>query len=180
MDAQSLLVGRVAGRAQGVERPDDAAMPVVRVLERDRGGDRLVWVVTGPDRPHDLLRRHHARLRRHRPDLHAANGRCACALVVEGVRIGVRDELLSALGADGDPDQVAHGSAGYEGSRLLAHPPCGHLHQAVGRRVVAEDIVAKRCSDHRLAHLRAWHGDRVGTEVDPGHPINLTAECSRK
>ena len=56
MHAQPLLVRRVAGRAQGLERPHDAAVPVVGVLECDRGRDRLVRIVAGPDRLGDLQR----------------------------------------------------------------------------------------------------------------------------
>ena len=173
MDAQTLRVSRIAGGSKDIERPRDAAVPVVRVLERDRGRDRLVRIVPRPHRLHDLLRRHHAGLGWHRSDLDAANGCRTRRLVVEDVRVGVGDQLLTAVRVDGDSDQVAHRAAGHERGGLLAHPLGGDLHQPVGRGVVTENVVAQWRLDHRQAHLGTGHGHGVGAEIDRCHPINL-------
>ena len=165
---------RIARLAQSVERPRDAAVAVVGVLERDGAGDGLVRVVAGPHRLDHLPGRHHAGLGVEGTDLDAAHRGCAGGLVVEGVRVGVGDELLAPLRVDGDPDQVAHRAARYEGRGLLAHSVCCHLHQLVGGGVVSEDVVAEGSRGHRLAHLLTGHRHGVRAEVDDCHPINLT------
>ena len=105
-------------------------------------------------------RRHDAGVGADGPDLHPAHRGRAGRLVVKNVGFGVRDQLLAPAGVDGDPEQVAHGAAGQKWP-----PPCPSARrrppQPVGRRIVAENVVAERRGDHRLPHLGPGHRDGV-------------------
>ena len=81
MHAYALVVGGVGSRAQRIERPDDAAVPVVSVLQEQGRGEREVKVVARPHSGGDLLWRHHAGRGGDLLDLHPGHSRRAGPLI---------------------------------------------------------------------------------------------------
>ena len=77
----AMLVGGVGGCLQRVEGPDDAAVPVVCVLQKESCRQREVEVVPGPYGGFDLLRGHDAGRRRDLLDLHSGDGSSAGPLI---------------------------------------------------------------------------------------------------
>ena len=77
MHANAVGACSVGGCLKCVKRPDDAAVPVVGVLQEQRCRKREVVVVARPHRCVDLLWGHHAGWGRDLLDLHARDGRSA-------------------------------------------------------------------------------------------------------
>ena len=143
-------------------------MPVVGVLDRDPARERLVVVVFRAEGRLDLAPRHHAPLGGERTHLDAAQRGRAGAFIEEDVGLVVGDQLLAGGDLGQDAEQVAHGAAGHEESRLLAHRGRRALLKPVDGGVFAENVVAQLCVGHGAAHLWRGHGQGVGAHVDHG------------
>ena len=101
----------------------------------------------------------------------AAQRRCAAGFIAIGMRLVADDRLGAARAMREHRDQVAHGAAGDEQPRLLAHQRGGGLLEAVDGGVFAVDVVAELRARDRLAHLGRRQGYRVTAK------INQTTQC---
>ncbi len=69
-----------------------------------------------------------------------------------------------AVGGNGD--LVAHRPTHDEQGRFLANRLGGQFLQAVDRRIVAEDVIAKWRAPHRLVHFLGRTGYGIAAQVD--------------
>ena len=181
---QAVLVGDVADGGEVFFVEDGAAGAVVRVLDADEAGARVVLVVRS-DRAADGCRDRGGLWRRcARVQAEAADEPGAAGLVLDDVRSFADDDLFAALRAVRElRDEVALRAAGDEERGLLAEHLGGHLLQAVDRGVAGEDVVAELSVGDRLAHLRRGQRHGVAAQVDGlvRHEVDCTrgASCVR-
>ena len=101
--------------------------------------------------------------------LHAAEHGRTAAFIAVGMGQLADDVLVAAPAVRQDAAQIALRARGHEERGLLAGQLGDALLQRVDGRVVAEDIVAQRRCQHRLAHGRRRPGDGVAAQVDGRH-----------
>ena len=179
---QPAPLGHSSRRSEKIERPDDAASPVVRVFERDQPGRGEV-VILGTNRRFQRGGCDQSRLGSggivEEPDAAPGDGRIAARLVIVDVALPMQEDLVSGGGLAQNREQIGHRSRGSEERRLFAEELRRALFQSIHGRILAHHVVAHFGAAHRLSHRRGGAGDGVGTEVDRARHVNLSSEhCS--
>ena len=151
---------------QLVDRLDQAAAAVVRVLDRDRGGGGEVPVGLRPHLRDQLVGVEPAAVGDHGAGGDPEDRGRGAHLVGDDVRVGVAEHLLAGLADQPHADLVAHRPGRHEQRRLVAEQPGDPLLERVDRRVLAVDVVPHLGLGHGPAHPGGRPGDRVRAQVD--------------
>ena len=101
----------------------DAAAVIVRLLQADEPGGGPVHVGVGMDVLLHLLEVEGAVRGVEDAQLHLAESRSGGLLVEDDMGLGVKEDLVAALGEGADRRLVAHGATGKVEARVLARQP---------------------------------------------------------
>ena len=143
---------------QLVERLDQPAAAVVRVLDGDRGGGGEVPVGLRPHLGDQLVGVEPAAGGDHGARRDAEDRGRGAHLVGDDVRVGVAEHFLAGLADQPHADLVAHRPRRHEQRGLVAEQVGDPLLERVDRRVLAVDVVPDLGLGHRPAHRRRWAG----------------------
>jgi hypothetical protein len=168
---ETAAVGHLAQRLVQAWRDHSTAAAIMRVLEAQQLGRRIVDVALADRRGH-ARRIQHASLARDRPWHQMCDAGQRADLVMHDVRIGVEDDLAAGGSVHDQRDEVGHVSADREHRRLLAHRRCGHGLEARDGRVVAVGVIAERRGRDCLEHRFCRQGLGVAAQVDRGHDVS--------
>lgn len=164
-----LVLAGLGGNAFDLrERPDRAAAPVVRVLDREQPGMGEVVRIL-PHHGRDIGNIEEASRVGDGAD-HAPGKRGrAAGLVVDDVRTFGADDLVARFGVSADGSLIGHRARGHKARGRLAQVRRELLFKFAHGRVIAQDFIADLSIGDHLAHFGRRACNRVGTEIDEVH-----------
>ncbi len=98
----------------------------------------------------------------------------AAHLGARDVAAGAHQDLAAPSRMGEKRDEIGHGSARQEETRLLAGALGAERFETLDRRVAVAGIIAERSPRHGFAHALGRQGHRVAAQIDEGH-----GECSK-
>ena len=171
VDRQAVLGGDGGHLGEVPRRNDPAAAAVVRVLEANHAGPRVVVVVVVvgrqvDGRPQRIQRQRAVARGPDGAEHQASESRRPAVLVVIDVRFVAEDDVAASPAMCEQRGEVAHRAARHEDGGVLARHLRGQRLQAIDRRVVAEHVIANLGGRHGLTHGRRGNGDRITSQID--------------